>query len=115
VAAGELAGIRAVAAKIRAARARLALTLWAVVQVAVGSAWVRGSPIPLRFLEVGRGEKATQIKGNFMQKRKVKALTLSKETLMSLDQQLPMVRGGFIPINPSSEVSVSIVARCTSC
>jgi hypothetical protein len=55
-------------------------------------------------------------KGEFMQKRKVKALTLSKETLRSLDQQLSTVRGGFIPINQSTENDgMSIFLNCTSC
>lgn len=52
-----------------------------------------------------------------MQKRKIKALTLSKETLRSLDQHLPIVRGGFVPINPSTESGdpISVFLNCTSC
>ncbi|HEY4572526.1 MAG TPA: hypothetical protein VIJ26_01125 [Thermoanaerobaculia bacterium] len=52
-----------------------------------------------------------------MQKRKVKALTLSKETLRSLDQELPTVRGGFIPYPQSTESGdpMSVFLNCTSC
>ena len=52
-----------------------------------------------------------------MQKRKIKALTLSKETLMSLDQHLQTVRGGLVPADPSTESfdGVSILLHCTSC
>jgi len=50
-------------------------------------------------------------------KKKVKALTLSKETLRSLDQHLPIVRGGMVPAEPSTESfdPVSVLANCTSC
>jgi len=51
-----------------------------------------------------------------MQKRKVKVMTLSKETLMSLDQHLPIVRGGFIPYPQSTENdALSFFLNCTSC
>lgn len=52
-----------------------------------------------------------------MQKRKVKALTLSKETLMSLDQSLQIVHGGLIPYPQSTESTdpVSVFMHCTSC
>jgi len=52
-----------------------------------------------------------------MQKRKVKALTLSKETLRSLDQTLQNVRGGFIPYPQSTESGdpMSVFLNCTSC
>lgn len=51
-----------------------------------------------------------------MQKRKVKVLTLSKETLMSLDQSLQIVNGGFIPYPQSTENdAMSFFLNCTSC
>jgi hypothetical protein len=51
-----------------------------------------------------------------MQKRKVKPMTLSKETLLSLDQNLPIVRGGFIPYPQSTENdAISMFMHCTSC
>ncbi|MFL6259443.1 MAG: hypothetical protein ACJ76Y_07010 [Thermoanaerobaculia bacterium] len=52
-----------------------------------------------------------------MQKRKIKALTLSKETLLSLDKHLQTVRGGFVPADPSTESTdpLSVFMHCTSC